>query len=98
MIKITKETLKEAAEKLMFTMSEAEYQILLEEFESIIKQMEFISDIEGVDDAIPMTFPFEVTTDYLREDEPDEPLSREDALKNAKDIVDGQIRLPKVVG
>ena len=98
MIKITKETLKEAAEKLMFTMSEAEYQILLEEFESIIKQMEFISDIEGVDDAIPMTFPFEVTTDYLREDEPDEPLSREDALKNAKDVVDGQIRLPKVVG
>jgi aspartyl-tRNA(Asn)/glutamyl-tRNA(Gln) amidotransferase subunit C len=98
MIKITKETLKEAAEKLMFTMSEAEYQILLQEFESIIKQMEFISDIEGVDDAIPMTFPFEVTTDYLREDEPDEPLSREDALKNAKDVVDGQIRLPKVVG
>ena len=98
MIKITKETLKEAAEKLMFTMSDEEYQILLEEFESILKQMEFISQIEGVEEAVPMTFPFEVTTDYLREDEPEAPLNRESALKNAKDVVDGQIRLPKVVG
>lgn len=98
MIKISKETLKEAAEKLMFTMSESEYQILLEEFESIIKQMELISKIEGVDDATPMTFPFEVATDFLREDEPEAPLDRDAALKNAKDVVDGQIRLPKVVG
>ena len=98
MIKITKETLQEAANKLMFTMSEEEYQILLEEFEIILKQMEFISEIEGVDDALPMTFPFEVFTDYLREDIPDTPLDREEALKNAKDVVDGQIRLPKVVG
>lgn len=98
MIKITKETLKEAAEKLMFTMSESEYQTLLEEFESIIKQMEFISQIDGVDDAVPMTFPFEVTTDFLRDDEPEPPLHRDLVLKNAKDVVDGQIRLPKVVG
>lgn len=98
MEKITKEVLKKAANNLMFDMSDEEYETLLNEFEVIIKQMEIISSIEGVDEAEPMTFPFEVTTDYLREDVPSEPLVRDDALKNAKDVVDGQIRLPKVVG
>ena len=31
------------------------------------------------------------------QDEPEEPLPREDVLRNAKDVVDGQIRLPKVI-
>ena len=98
MKKVDKSVLKEAANKLMFDMSEEQYDTLLEEFEIIIKQMELISDIPGVDDAEPMTFPFDVTSSFLREDIPEEPLNREDALKNAKDVVDGQIRLPKVVG
>ena len=45
-----------------------------------------------------MTFPFECETDFLREDEPTTPLTQEEALRNAKDVVEGQIRLPKVVG
>lgn len=98
MKKVNKSVLKEAANKLMFDMSEEQYDTLLEEFEIIIKQMELISDIPGVDDAEPMTFPFDVTSSFLREDVPEEPLNRDDALKNAKDVVDGQIRLPKVVG
>ena len=98
MKKVNRSVLKEAANKLMFDMSEEQYDTLLEEFEIIIKQMELISDIPGVDDAEPMTFPFDVTSSFLREDVPEEPLNRDDALKNAKDVVDGQIRLPKVVG
>ena len=34
----------------------------------------------------------------LREDVVEKPLDRDVALKNASDVVDGQIRLPKVVG
>jgi aspartyl/glutamyl-tRNA(Asn/Gln) amidotransferase C subunit len=98
MKKITKETLKIAANKLMFDMSEEEYDVLLEEFETIQAQMSVIATIPGIDDVEPMTFPFEATTSYLREDVPSEPLNRDEALKNAKDVVDGQIRLPKVVG
>lgn len=98
MEKITKEVLKKAANNLMFDMTDEEYETLLNEFEVIIKQMEIISSIEGVDEVEPMTFPFEVATDYLREDVPSKPLERDVALKNAKDVVDGQIRLPKVVG
>lgn len=98
MEKITKEVLKKAANNLMFDMTDEEYETLLNEFEVIIKQMEIISSIEGVDEVEPMTFPFEVATDCLREDVPSKPLERDVALKNAKDVVDGQIRLPKVVG
>lgn len=98
MEKITKEILKKAANNLMFDMTDEEYETLMKEFEVIIQQMEIISSIEGVDEVEPMTFPFEVTNDYLREDVPETPLNREEALKNAKDVVEGQIRLPKVVG
>ncbi len=94
---VNKEVLKEAANKLMFDMSDLEYETLLEEFDVITKQMELIGEIPGVDGVEPMTFPFDVTNDYLREDIPTEPLDKEEALKNASDVVDGQIRLPKVV-
>lgn len=97
MKKVTLEVLKEATNKLMFDMSDEQYQNLLSEFDIILSQMELISEIEGVDDVEPMTFPYEVTTDYLREDAASSPLSKEDALKNAKDVVDGQISIPRVI-
>ena len=97
MKKVTKEVLKEAANKLMFDMSDEQYDTLLEEFDIVIKQMELISRIAGVDEAEPMTFPFDITNPFLREDIPEAPLSRDEALKNAKDVVDGKISLPKVV-
>lgn len=94
---VSKEILKNAANKLMFDMPDEDYEQLVEEFGVITKQMELIGEIPGVDDATPMTFPFEVTNTYLREDVATKPLDRDDALRNAKDVVDGQIRLPKVV-
>ena len=97
MKKVTLEVLKEATNKLMFDMSEEQYQNLLNEFDIILSQMELISEIEGVDEVEPMTFPYELSTDYLREDVASPPLNKEDALKNAKDVVDGQISIPRVI-
>lgn len=94
---INKETLKTAANKLMFDMSEEQYNHLLNEFDVIVSQMNLIGKIEGVDNATPMTFPFDVTSTKLREDVATTPLERDVALRNAKDVVDGQIRLPRVV-
>ena len=98
MKEINKNVLKEASEKLMFKMEEEQYDTLLKEFEIITKQMSLISDIPGVDDVTPMTFPYAVKTTFLREDVASKPLDRDEALKNAGDVVEGQIRLPKVVG
>ena len=95
---INKDVLKTAANKLMFDMDENQYETLLNEFSTILKQLELMGDIPHIDDVEPMTFPFEVTTSYLREDVVQKPLDRDEALKNASDVVDGQIRLPKVVG
>ena len=94
---VNKEVLKTAANKLMFDMSDEQYDNLVAEFTILIKQMDLIGQIDGVDSAEPMTFPFDATTSYLREDVPSEPLDRDEALKNSADVVDGQIRLPKVV-
>ena len=98
MKQITKETLKEAANKLMFDLTDEELDKLVKEFDIIVKQMKLIGEIPGVDDAEPMTFPFECAVTYLREDVATKPEDRDEILKNAKDVVDGQIRLPKVVG
>lgn len=98
MEKINKDVLKKVANNLMFDMTDDEYETLLNEFDILVKQFELMSEIKGLEEVEPMSFPFEVTNDYLREDEPEEPLNRDAALKNAKDVVDGQIRLPKVVG
>ncbi|MCR4879657.1 MAG: aspartyl/glutamyl-tRNA amidotransferase subunit C [Bacilli bacterium] len=95
---INKEVLKDTASRLMFDMKEEEYDTLLNEFDVIIKQMELIGQIKGVDEAEAMTFPFDVSNRYLREDVAITPLDKSEALKNAKDVVDNQIRLPKVVG
>ena len=94
---VTKEVLKTTANKLMFDMSDEQYDNLVKEFDILIKQMNLIGEIEGVDAAEPMTFPFEVTNDYLREDIATAPENKEEILKNASDVVDGQVRLPKVV-
>jgi Asp-tRNA(Asn)/Glu-tRNA(Gln) amidotransferase C subunit len=59
--------------------------------------MELIGHLEGVDVLEPMTFPFDVTVDDLRPDEPTQPLTQTEALQNASSKIAGQIKLPKVV-
>lgn len=92
-----KEILKDAAHRLMFDMSEQEYDTLHDEFDIIIKQMSVIGNHAEIDDYAPMIFPFECETTFLRDDVPGEPLSREEALRNANHKAGGQIKLPKVL-
>jgi aspartyl/glutamyl-tRNA(Asn/Gln) amidotransferase C subunit len=94
---ITMDVLKDAANRLLFDMSEEQYKTLYEEFGILTKQMEKIGEIKGLDDYPPMTFPFDCSTTYLREDVAEEPLTRDEALQNAGNKQDGQIKLPKVV-
>ena len=56
---ITKELLKKYASKLMFDMKDEEYDTLQKEFDVMLKQMELIGKIEGIDEVEPMTFPYE---------------------------------------
>ena len=92
-----KEILKDAANRLLFDMTDEQYDTLLNEFDIITKQMEIIGKDSLIDDLESMVFPFECSTSYLREDVPSTPLDKEDAIKNAQNKQEGQIKLPKVV-
>lgn len=91
------EVLKDAANRLLLDMSDSEYETLLSEFDIVTKQMKPIGDNCALDKFEPMVFPFEIYTTELREDVAEEPLSREEALRNSRRKVGGQIKLPKVV-
>ena len=73
MKEINLEVLQDAANRLLFTMSEQEYKTLLDEFGILTKQMDTIGKIEGLDSYEPMTFPVDCSTSFLREDEPETP-------------------------
>ena len=91
------EVLKDAANRLLLDMSESEYETLLSEFDIVTKQMKPLGDNAELDKFEPMVFPFEVFTTELREDVAEEPMSREETLRNSQRKVGGQIKLPKVV-
>lgn len=97
MKQIDEAVLKDASHRLLFDISDEEMKLLLSEFDILVKQFELLKDIEKVNEVKPMTFPYEIFNDYLREDVPSDVLTKEEALKNAKNVKDGQIKLPKVV-
>ena len=94
---ITKDKLKDYASKLMCDMNDSEYETLEKEFEIILKQMDLIGNIKDIKDVEPMTFPFPIEGVTFREDIPTESLDIEDVLKNAKDVENSMVKVPKVV-
>lgn len=94
---IEKEKLKKYARLLMFDMNDSEYSTLQEEFDTILKQMELIEKIDGIDKVEPLVFPFKNTDASLRDDEIEDYLTVGEVLENTTHIVDDQVRVPKVV-
>ena len=94
---ITKEKLKNYANKLMFDMKDSEYETLLQEFDVIEKQMELVVNLDDINKVEPMTFPFEMDYVELRCDDETRTIDINDALSNAKEKKDREIKVPKVV-
>ena len=93
----TKNDLKNYAKKLMFDMSEKEYETLEKEFAFILKQMDKIAQMENIQDVEPLVFPFINEKVKLREDEIGEYLSADEVLANTKHQLRDQVKVPKVV-
>lgn len=98
MQKITRENIQDYALKLMFKMKDDEFDAFEKEFETILKQMELIGQIEGINDVEPMVFPFKLKDVKLREDISNSTLTTDDAIKNAKEVIYDEVKVPKVVG
>lgn len=94
---LTKDLLKDYANKLMFDMEDTEYETLLKEFDVILKQMDLIGEIKEIDGLEPMTFPFELDNIELRNDNITRTIDTEEALKNADSKEGNEIKVPKVV-
>ncbi len=98
MTKITKEVINECATNLMFNITDEELNTTIDEFDSIIKQMSFLANINDIDTIEPMTFPIDEIHSYLREDIPCESMNVEETLKMVPSRLGNQVKLPKVVG
>lgn len=97
MKKVDKNLLKKLADDLLFDMEEKEFDALLKDFDIILNQLEFINQIDGIQDASPLTFPFTLKSGGLREDIQGKCLSVQEVLANAKDTKLNQIKIMKVV-
>lgn len=98
MQKITRDNIQDYALKLMFKMKEEEFSAFEKEFETILKHMDLITQIDGIEKVKPMTFPFKNKDVKLRSDIASSTLTSEEALKNAKETVYGEVKVPKIVG
>ena len=94
---LTKEKLKNYANKLMFDMNDEEYETLLKEFDVIEKQMDLIGNIDNISEVEPMTFPFELDNIKLRNDNESRSIEIDDSLSNAGNKKGREVRVPKVV-
>ena len=86
---ITRDVLDNLAKKLMFKMNDEEYKTLENEFDVILKQMEFIDKIDA--------FELNLDDDYLREDVYKNEIDFNDMVINVKDYDDNRVKVPKVV-
>ncbi len=98
MQKITKENIQDYALKLMFKMKDEEFDSFEKEFVTILKHMDLIGEIDGIEKVEPMIFPFINKDAKLRKDVATSTLTTEDAVKNAHETIYDEIKVPKVVG
>ncbi len=95
MSRITKDQVEHVAHLARLSLNEQEIETYTAQLDKIIDFAEQLNelDTEGVE---PTTHVLEMSN-VLREDEVRESLSREDALKNAPDQQNGQVRVPAVL-
>lgn len=94
---ITIEDLKKYAEKLEFTMTESEFITLQKEFNLLLEEVDKLNNIENLSNYEPLSFPYKLSSSYLREDKVDNSLSKEEAFKNSLNKIEEGIYVPKVV-
>ena len=98
MKKITRENIQDYALKLMFRMKDEEFDAFEKEFETILKHMDLIGKIDGIEKVEPMTYPFRNDKVNLRKDVGVNTLTTDEALSNAKEVIYDEVKVPRVVG
>lgn len=91
-----KELLRQLAKDIRISVRDEDMPSLCQVYHAFLEHIACLEKIEteGVE---PLVFPFDVEIHELREDEVDEVYDIDDLLKNAKNVKDNQILVPKVV-
>jgi len=98
MEKFTKEIVDDLADKLLIGLTDEENQMVLDEFAYIDHNIDIINSIPNISEVEPMTHCLDDFVCELRDDEVEESISIDDAIKNCDDYIDTEIKVPKVVG
>lgn len=95
---ITEEMIDNYAEKLLIGLTDEERTMILEEFESIEKNMDLINEIPNIKDIEPLSYPFEMYIDDLRDDSiSEEEIPIDILLRNCDRREGREVEVPKVV-
>ena len=97
MEKFTKEIVDDLADKLLIGLTDEENQMVLDEFSYIDKNIDIINTIPNISEVEPMTYCLDDFVCELRDDEAEESITIDEALKNCDDYIDTEIKVPKVV-
>ncbi len=92
-----KEEIKQLAHKLYIDLTDEELDDLYNEFNYIISRMDVINNIDGISDVKPMHMVPYKDEVFLREDKEESSLTREEVLKNSKNVLEDAVEVPKVV-
>ena len=93
----TKEMVDDYADKLLIGLTDEENKMVLDEFESIDRNIDLINRIPNISEVEPMTHCLDDFEYELREDVVEESVPLDDLLMNCDDYVDAEVRVPKVV-
>ena len=94
---IEKSKLKDYANKLMFDMNDEEYETLANEFETILKQLDLIGEIDNISNVDPMTFPYLKENVTLRDDSQSRVVDVDIAFSNCHGKKGDEVKVPRVV-
>lgn len=94
--KITEFDLQQFSEDLFFQLDRKQIKTLLAEFAVITKQMALVQKID-TNNVLPLDFPFDITSQYLREDVITDRLDQALVLSSAPKVKDNYIVINRVV-
>ncbi len=94
----TKEMIENYADKLLIGLDDEEVNMIQSEFDQIEKKINLINNIPNIESIEPLSYPFEMTIDSLRDDtEEEDYASIEELLQNCKQYEGREVEVPKVV-
>lgn len=96
MKKIDRDLIVDLSHDLKFALTPAEEREILEESETFLLMMEHLERID-TEDVLPMSYPFETPTTWLREDVVSHVISQEEAMLNAPAVDGDYFEVVKVV-